>query len=101
MAKKSTVFEGFIHLVDNIYMKPCDVHPSTYDLYEYKPSTSPRHPDGKMDDIAFSLSIEYAIKWACHRAATERGAENLKELLDKLQEVNQEIYENVQSFIND
>ena len=57
MATTSTIFDGFIKLVDNIYMKPCEAHPSAYDLYVHKPSTSARHPEGKMDDVAFGLSL--------------------------------------------
>ncbi len=63
MATTSTIFDGFIKLVDNIYMKPCEAHPSAYDLYVHKPSTSARHPEGKMDDVAFGLSLELAISW--------------------------------------
>lgn len=101
MAEKSTMFDGFIKLVDNIYMKPCEVHPSTYDLYVHKPSTSARHPEGKMDDVAFSLSLELAIQWACHKAAGERDVKDLQGLLEELRKVNQEINENILSFIND
>lgn len=97
----STIFDGFILLAGNVYMKPCGTHPSAYDLYVYKPSKSPRHPEGKMDDVAFGLSLELAIKWACHKVAGEREVKDLQELLKELSKVNKEINENVLSFIND
>lgn len=101
METAPTIFDGFIKLVGNIYMKPCDAHPSAYDLYVHKPSSSPRHPEGKMDDVAFGLSLELAIKWAAHKAAGGKGAKDCKELLQELHKVNKEISDNVLSFIND
>lgn len=101
MKTEPTIFDGFIKLAGNVYIKPCDAHPSTYDLYVHKPSSSPRHPEGKMDDVAFSLSLELAIKWASHKVADEKDVKDVKELLQELRKVNQEIKENLLSFIND
>lgn len=97
--KKKIVFEDFIKLTERFYVKPCEAAPDRFDLYELKKSESERHPEGKMDDMAFGLSLDKAAEKACYMEAG-RVASNLKEMIEELRKVNEEIRKNVIEFVS-
>ena len=68
-------------------MKPCEAAPDRFDLYELKPSESKRHPEGKMDDVAFGLSLDIAVEKVCYMEAG-KVASDMKEFLKELRKVD-------------
>lgn len=102
MAKEKTqkvkTIDGYIYVADGYYVKPCDAHTVTYDLYCLKPSTSPRHPEGKLDDMAYGITLERAIEHVIHEKAQSSGASTLEELIQEMKKLNKEIRETSQLF---
>ena len=99
MSTKENLFEGFIKLTDRYYVKPCETAVGRFDLYEFKDYKSERHPEGKMDDVAFGASLEKAIEMAARNEASE-VAKDLREMIEKLKKINKEILKNIAEVIS-
>lgn len=99
MSKKKNLFEGYIKLTERFYVKPCEAAPDRFDLYELKPSESKRHPEGKMDDVAFGLSLDIAVEKVCYMEA-DKVASDMKEFLKELRKVDEEIKKNVTDYLS-
>ena len=100
MSTKENIFEGSIKLTDRFYVKPCDTARERFDLYELKETKSKHNELGKkLDDFAYGLTIEEAIK----KVIIIEGEENtkdLKELLRKMQEMFEKIKNNIIVYLN-
>lgn len=99
MSRKKNLFEGYIKLTERFYVKPCEAAPYRFDLYELKPLESKRHPEGKMDDVAFGLSLDIAVEKVCYMEAG-KVASDMKEFLKELRKVDEEIKKNVTDYLS-
>lgn len=103
MAKKAEskkeFFEGYIKVCDRFYVKQCESHAVTYDVYELKDSSNKeKYPYGKMDDIAYGVTLERACLLAAHRVAAPISTD-LQELGENLLQIEEEILENVRKIV--
>lgn len=100
MSKKVNLLDGFIKLTERFYVKPCEAAPDRFDLYEYKSSENKkRHPEGKMDDVVYGITLEKAAEMAANSEAG-KVASDLRGMIEELQKVNQEIKKNVTEYIS-
>lgn len=86
-------FDKYIQIYDVYFVQPNDAAKDRFDLYELKEAKNQtKHPDGKMDDIAFGLTLERAIELVCHTVA-QKDQHELEGYLERLRELNKEIRE--------
>lgn len=104
MAKKTVTpsvaeeFSGYIQVTEEFFVKPCEAHSSSYDVYELKKSDSPRHPNGKMDDLAYGCYLPRALQIIAHRKAG-REATDIIELMDSIKKYEEKFLENVTQIV--
>lgn len=89
----------FIHISGEFYIKQCETAPQSYDIYRKKMNVNrERYPDGKMEDISYSVPLP----WALHRIANALAAEesaNIHELADNLKKYQDDFLESVKQIV--
>ena len=103
MAKKveseKEFFKGYIKVCENFYVKQCESHAVTYDLYELKDSSNKeKYPYGKMDDVAYGITLGRACLLAAHKVSAPISTD-LQELGENLLQIEEEILENVRKIV--
>ena len=99
MAKKTVQssaveeFKGYIKVTDGFYLKPVESHASSYDVYQLKKSDSPRHPNGKMDDMAYGCTL-------ANKCAGQE-AEDIIELMEFIKSYEQKFLEDVTRIVKE
>lgn len=102
MSKETNLVEqlksnGYIEVSEKFYIKPVDAHAVSYDVYEIKPSKSPRHPDGKLDDLAYGCSLGRALQLIAHKQA--EGASDIVELTEQIIKFETEFLKKVEDIV--
>lgn len=96
MKSKSKGFKGYTRLTDDFYIKLADSSCGRYDLY--KCVTTEKHPDGKLKDWAYGVSLLRAIEIVVDetvgahelstlkamQAAYEKNFKEIKEIIKSL-----------------
>lgn len=106
MAKKTVQssaveeFKGYIKVTDGFYLKPVESHASSYDVYQLKKSDSPRHPNGKMDDMAYGCSLPRALQLIAHAKAGQ-DATDILELMETIKSYEEKFLENVTRIVKE
>ena len=89
----------FIHISGEFYIKQCETAPQSYDIYRKKMNVNrERYPDGKMEDVSYSVPLTYAL----HRIANALAAEestNIHELADNLKKYQDDFLESVKQIV--
>lgn len=91
-------FKGYIKVTEEFYIKPVESHASSYDVYQLKKSESTRHPNGKMDDMAYGCSLPRALQLIAHKIAGQ-DAEDIIELMESIKTYENEFLESVSRII--
>lgn len=106
MAKKTVQssaveeFKGYIKVTDGFYLKPVESHASSYDVYQLKKSDSPRHPNGKMDDMAYGCTLPRALQLIANKCAGQE-AEDIIELMESIKSYEQKFLEDVTRIVKE
>ena len=92
-------FKGYIKVCDGFYVSQCEFHAQSYDLYELKESKNKeKYPYGKLDDMAYGVSLERACLLAAHKVSASK-AKDLQELGENLLEIEEEILANIRKIV--
>lgn len=106
MAKKTTQpsvseeFKGYIQVTEDFYLKQVEAHRTSYEVYQLKKSDSPRHPNGKMDDMAYGCSLPRALQLIAHAKAGQ-DATDILELMETVKSYEEKFLENVTRIVKE
>lgn len=87
-------FAGYIKVTEEFYLKQVESHKVSYDVYQLKKSKSPRHPNGKIDDIAYGCSLPRALQLIAHAMAGQNTT-NIFELIENIKNYEEEFLKKV------
>lgn len=106
MAKKTVQpsaaeeFKGYIKVTEQFFLKPVESHASSYDVYQLKKSESPRHPNGKMDDMAYGCTLPRALQLIANKIAGQ-DAEDIIELMESIKTYEQKFLDDVTRIVKE
>lgn len=92
--KDSEEFKDYIQVTEDFYLKPVETYKTSYDVYQLKKSDSPKYPNGKMDDVAYSCSLPRALQLIAHTKAGQ-GSTDILGLIENIKSFEESFLENV------